>query len=94
MRHAGTLDDYTGRPFSRTLQWVLLLLPIGCVFIAAFVIAVALIYGVLTLLGLVESRVAGAIGLAVAFAVAVVAALAVFRVLIFRLPWLRRLLNR
>jgi len=94
MRHAGTVDDYTGRRFSRTLRWLLLLFPIGCAFVAAFALAVALIYGLLAATGLAESQVAGLIGLAFALAFAVVVALAVFRLLIFRMPWLRRLINR
>jgi hypothetical protein len=94
MRQAGTLDHYTGRRFSRTLGWLVLLLPIGCAFLAAFGIAVAVTYAVLAFGGLLESQVAGVIGLAVALAFAVVVALAVFRLLIFRVPWLRRLINR
>jgi hypothetical protein len=62
--------------------------------IAAFGIAVAVTYAVLAFGGLLESQVAGVIGLAVALAFAVVVALAVFRLLIFRVPWLRRLINR
>ena len=91
---ARVLDDETGRRFSRAGTAGLLLIPLGCAFVISFVVAIAIVSGVLALTGLTESRVAGLIGLAVALATAVTVVVVVFRALILRLPWLRRLVNR
>ena len=91
---AASLDDYTRRRFSRTIVMGIFLVPLGCAFVVAFAIAIAIVSGILALIGLTESRIAGLIGLAVAFLIAVAAVVAVFRTLILRFPRLRRWLNR
>ena len=93
-RGAAELDDATGRRFSRTAVRGVFLVPLGCAFGIAFLIGIAVVSGILALTGLTESRIAGLIGLLVAFLIAVGAVVAVFRTLILRFPRLRRWLNR
>ena len=91
---ATTLDDVTHRRFSRTAVMGVLLVPLGCAFVVAFAIAIALIGGILAVLGLTESQLAGQIGGVIALLIAVGVVVAVFRVLILRFPRFRRLVNR
>jgi hypothetical protein len=70
------------------------LLPLGCAFIATFLIAITLLGGILSLIGLRESAVAGQVALVAAIACAAAVVVAVYRRVVPRLPWLSRLVNR
>lgn len=93
-RGATAIDDATQRRFSRTAAMGIVLVPLGCAFVIGFAIAIALVGGILALTGLAESQLAGQIGLGIAFLIAVGVVVAVFRMLILRFPWFRRLVNR
>lgn len=91
---AGTLDDLTRGRVSGGLFLAVLTLPLGCAFVAGFLALITLLGGVLTLIGLRESQLAGQIALVAALAGAAALVVVVYRKLIPRVPWLRRLINR
>ncbi len=93
-RHAELLDDITRGRSSGALFAVIFIVPLGIAFFITFALAMTLFAGVLTLIGLSDSTFAGLAALLGAIACAVAAVVVVYRRLIPRLPWLRRLVNR
>ena len=93
-RHAEVLDDLSRGRFSGFLFAAILVFPLGCAFVAAFLIAITLLGVVVTWIGLRESTAAGQVALVAAIAIAAAVVVAVYRRVIPRLPWLRRLVNR
>ena len=93
-RHAEVVHDLTRGRSSGFLFAATLVFPLGCAFVAAFLIAIALLGGVLTWIGLHESTLAGQVALVLALVIAAAAVVAVYRRVIPRMPWLRRLVNR
>lgn len=91
---AATLDQVTGGRVSAVMFIGVLGLPLGCAFILGFVALILVFGGALALIGLDKSPVANEVGLAAAFIGAVVVVVLVYRKLILRVPWLRRLINR
>ena len=93
-QYAQVVHDATRGRSSGFLFTAILVLPLGCAFVAAFLIAITIIGGLLVLIGLADSQVAGQFGLVAAIAIAAAVVVAVYRRIIPRLPWLRRLVNR
>ena len=91
---AEVLHDLTGGRSSGILFVAVLGLPLGCVFIVAFAVAIALIGGAISVMGLGSSPVGNAVGLFAAAAIAFAVVVAVYRMLMPRIGWLRRLVNR
>lgn len=91
---AAVLDQVTTGRVSALLFIGVLGLPLGCAFLASFIALMLVFGGALALVGLRMSGVAGLVALGAAFIGAFAVVVVVYRKLIVRVPWLRRLVNR
>ena len=93
-QYAEVVHDVSRGRSSGFLFMAILVFPLGCAFVAAFLIAITIIGALLALIGLADSQFAGQVALVGAIAIAAAVVVAVYRRVIPRLPWLRRLVNR
>lgn len=91
---AAVLDQVARGRVSALLFIGVLGLPLGCAFIVSLIALMVVFGGALTLIGLGTSPVPNFIAFGAAFVGAVAVVVLVYRKLIVRVPWLRRLVNR
>jgi hypothetical protein len=91
---AAVMDQVTGGRVSALLFIGVLGLPLGCAFLVGFIALFLVFGGAFALIGLGNSGAADLVALAAALIGAFTLVVVVYRKLIVRVPWLRRLVNR
>jgi len=91
---AAAVDRATRGRVSAVLFIGVLGLPLGCAFVAGFIALIVVFGGALALIGLEKSPVANVFAFGAALIGAFAVVVVVYRKVIVRVPWLRRLVNR
>jgi hypothetical protein len=91
---AAVVDRVARGRVSALLFMGVLGLPLGCAFLAGLFALMVVFGGALAVIGLEKSAVANLVAFAVALIGAFAVVVLVYRKLIVRVPWLRRLINR
>jgi hypothetical protein len=91
---ATALDRVTGGRVGGLLFIGVLGLPLGCAFVGGFIALIVVFGGAVALVGLQTAPLANLIALAAALIGAFAFVVLVYRKVILRVPWLRRMINR
>ena len=85
-------ERIAGSPVSRLRFFLARIIPLGCIFLPAFFILLGIFAGILSLIGQGESVLAGQAALVGALVCAAILAIVVFKRVVERWWWYRRLL--